>query len=62
MPKKMHRRTVLRGVLGGATVGVALPALEIFLNDVTPFVRGSDCDESCVASCESCCASSCAAS
>ncbi|HJL00754.1 MAG TPA: DUF1552 domain-containing protein [Polyangiaceae bacterium LLY-WYZ-15_(1-7)] len=33
MPKKMHRRTVLRGVLGGATVGVALPALEIFLND-----------------------------
>ncbi len=33
MARKLSRRTVLRGVLGGALVGVALPALEIFLND-----------------------------
>src|SRR5690349_7053838 len=29
----LHRRAVLRGLLGGAAVGVGLPALEIFLND-----------------------------
>lgn len=31
--KKLDRRTVLRGMLGGAAVAVGLPALEIFLND-----------------------------
>jgi len=31
--KKLHRRTMLRGVLGGAAVAVGLPTLEIFLND-----------------------------
>ncbi len=30
---KYHRRTVLRGLLGGAAVGVALPVLDLFLND-----------------------------
>src|SRR4051812_11785900 len=29
----LHRRTVLRGLLGGAAVTIGLPALEIFLND-----------------------------
>ncbi|MCA9553817.1 MAG: DUF1552 domain-containing protein [Myxococcales bacterium] len=29
---RLHRRTVLRGMLGGAAVSVGLPALEIFLN------------------------------
>lgn len=32
MSKKVSRRTVLRGLLGGATVAVGLPALEIFLD------------------------------
>jgi hypothetical protein len=31
--KKLSRRTVLRGLLGGAAVSVALPTLDIFLND-----------------------------
>lgn len=31
--KKLDRRTMLRGMLGGAAVAVGLPALEIFLND-----------------------------
>jgi hypothetical protein len=31
--KKLTRRTLLRGVLGGATIGVALPFLDMFLND-----------------------------
>lgn len=31
--KKLDRRTLLRGMLGGAAVAVGLPALEIFLND-----------------------------
>jgi hypothetical protein len=30
---KLSRRTVLRGILGGAAVGVSLPLLDIFLND-----------------------------
>lgn len=29
----LHRRTVLRGLLGGAAVAIGLPALDIFLND-----------------------------
>ncbi|MEZ4371351.1 MAG: DUF1552 domain-containing protein [Polyangiaceae bacterium] len=33
MVRKLDRRTLLRGLLGGVAVGVALPALEIFLND-----------------------------
>ena len=31
--KKFNRRTLLRGVLGGATIGVALPFLDMFLSD-----------------------------
>lgn len=31
--KEIDRRTVLRGVLGGAVVGVGLPMLEMFLDD-----------------------------
>jgi hypothetical protein len=30
--KKLDRRTVLRGMLGGATIGVALPFLDVFLD------------------------------
>ena len=30
--KPLHRRTVLRGLLGGAAIGVALPPLEAFFN------------------------------
>lgn len=30
---KFNRRTLLRGVLGGATIGVALPFLDMFLNE-----------------------------
>jgi hypothetical protein len=30
--KKLNRRTVLRGILGGASIGVALPFLDVFLN------------------------------
>lgn len=33
MKKKLDRRTLLRGLLGGAAVAVGLPALEIFLDD-----------------------------
>jgi hypothetical protein len=31
--KKLNRRTLLRGALGGASIGVALPFLDVFLND-----------------------------
>jgi hypothetical protein len=30
---KLHRRTMLRGMLGGAAVGIGLPGLDIFFND-----------------------------
>lgn len=30
---KLDRRTMLRGMLGGAAVGIALPTLDVFLND-----------------------------
>jgi hypothetical protein len=30
--KKLNRRTVLKGALGGAAIGVALPFLDVFLN------------------------------
>jgi hypothetical protein len=30
--KTLHRRTMLRGILGGAAIAIGLPALEIFLN------------------------------
>lgn len=30
---RLNRRTMLRGLLGGAAVGVALPMLDVFLND-----------------------------
>ena len=30
--KKLNRRSVLRGMLGGASIGVALPFLDVFLN------------------------------
>ncbi|MEM9071897.1 MAG: DUF1552 domain-containing protein [Myxococcota bacterium] len=33
MAKKLSRRTMLRGMLGGSAVGVALPSLEIFFNE-----------------------------
>ncbi len=33
LPRPVTRRSVLRGVLGGASVGVALPFLDIFLNE-----------------------------
>lgn len=33
IPKPVTRRSVLRGVLGGSTVGVALPFLDCFLNE-----------------------------
>lgn len=33
MTRRLNRRTVLRGLLGGAAVAVGLPALEVFLND-----------------------------
>lgn len=33
MKTKLDRRTMLRGLLGGAAVAIGLPALEIFLND-----------------------------
>lgn len=39
---KLDRRTVLRGMLGGVAVSVALPALEIFLDDAgTAYADGS---------------------
>ena len=28
----LHRRTVLRGILGGAAIGIALPPLEAMMN------------------------------
>jgi len=33
LPRPVSRRSVLRGVLGGASVGVALPFLDCFLNE-----------------------------
>jgi hypothetical protein len=33
MKTRLDRRTMLRGMLGGAAVAIGLPALEIFLND-----------------------------
>jgi hypothetical protein len=33
MPMKLTRRTLLKGLLGGAAVSVALPTLDLFLND-----------------------------
>lgn len=33
MSRKLDRRTLLRGLIAGSAVGIALPALEIFLND-----------------------------
>ena len=33
LPRKMHRRAVLRGALGGAAVSVGLPFLDCVLND-----------------------------
>ena len=33
MKRTIDRRTVLRGMVGGAAVAVGLPLLEIFLND-----------------------------
>jgi len=33
IPKAVSRRSVLRGAIGGTTVGVALPFLDAFLND-----------------------------
>ena len=33
MASKLNRRTLLRGVLGAASIGIGLPALEIFLTD-----------------------------
>ena len=30
---KLSRRTMLRGMLGGAAIGIGLPMLEIFMND-----------------------------
>ncbi len=30
---KLHRRTMLRGVFGGAAVAIGLPTLDVFLND-----------------------------
>ena len=33
IPKHVTRRSVLRGVLGGSAIGVALPFLDCFLNE-----------------------------
>lgn len=33
MKRNLDRRTVLRGMLGGATVAIGLPLLDVFLND-----------------------------
>ena len=38
----LHRRTMLRGLLGGAAVGIGLPALDIFLNDNGTAYAGED--------------------
>lgn len=38
----LRRRTVLRGLLGGAAVAVGLPALEIFLDDTGAAYAGGD--------------------
>ncbi|MBK8258495.1 MAG: DUF1552 domain-containing protein [Polyangiaceae bacterium] len=40
--KKLDRRTVLRGLMGGAAVAIGLPALEIFLNDNGTAYAGAD--------------------
>ena len=39
---RLNRRTVLRGLLGGAAVAVGLPALEIFLNASGTAYAGGD--------------------
>lgn len=42
MAFRLNRRTLLKGLLGGAAVGVALPTLEIFLNsNGTAYADGS---------------------
>ena len=33
LPRPVNRRSVLRGLLGGASVGIALPFLDCFLNE-----------------------------
>ena len=33
MKRTLDRRTVLRGMIGGAAVAIGLPLLEIFLNE-----------------------------
>ena len=38
----LHRRTMLRGLLGGAAVAIGLPALDIFLNDSGTAYAGAD--------------------
>ena len=38
----IHRRTVLRGLLGGAAIAVGLPALEIFLDESGTAYAGGD--------------------
>lgn len=41
MKTRYDRRTILRGMVGGATIGVALPLLDCFLNDSgTAFAAG----------------------
>ena len=39
---KLPRRTMLRGLLGGAAIAVGLPALEIFLNESATAYAGGD--------------------
>ena len=39
---RLHRRAMLRGLLGGALVTVGLPALDIFLNDSGTAFAGGD--------------------
>ena len=42
MKLRIHRRTLLRGMLGGAAVAVGLPSLEAFLNaNGTAYANGS---------------------
>lgn len=33
VPRPVTRRSVLRGALGGATIGISLPFLDAFLNE-----------------------------
>jgi Protein of unknown function (DUF1552) len=39
---RIHRRTMLRGLLGGAAVAIGLPALDIFCNDSGTAYAGGD--------------------